>query len=104
MRGVDGTLCDTPVVQVRVGDVMSVYAGERIPVDTVVLEGVSHVDESTLTGESLPVPKYNGDRVVAGAIITNSMLFVRTTAIGTDTVLLRIIRLVEDVQTTESPV
>jgi hypothetical protein len=68
----DGTLRDTPVAQVRVGDVVSVRAGERIPVDAVVLEGASHVDESMLTGESLPVPKHEGDRVTAGAIATES--------------------------------
>ncbi|MDA4221509.1 copper-transporting ATPase, partial [Escherichia coli] len=61
VRGVDGTLRDTPVAKVRVGDVVSVRAGERIPVDAVVLEGASHVDESMLTGESLPVPKREGD-------------------------------------------
>lgn len=104
VRGADGTLRDTPVAQVRVGDVVSVRAGERIPVDAVVLEGASHVDESMLTGESLPVPKREGDRVTAGAIATDGVLLVRTTAIGADTMLSRIIRLVEDAQAAKPPI
>ncbi|NMV40498.1 heavy metal translocating P-type ATPase [Ralstonia insidiosa] len=102
--GVDGTLRDTPVARVRVGDVVSVRAGDRIPVDAVVLEGASHVDESMLTGESLPVPKREGDRVTAGAIATDGVLLVRTTAIGADTMLSRIIRLVEDAQAAKPPI
>lgn len=104
VRTADGTLRDTPVAQVRVGDVVSVRAGERIPVDAVVLEGDSHVDESMLTGESLPVPKREGDRVTAGAIATDGVLLVRTTAIGADTMLSRIIRLVEDAQAAKPPI
>ena len=104
VRGVDGTLRDTPVAKVRVGDVVSVRAGERIPVDAVVLEGASHVDESMLTGESLPVPKREGDRVTAGAIATDGVLLVRTIAIGADTMLSRIIRLVEDAQAAKPPI
>ena len=104
VRGADGTLRDTPVARVRVGDVVSVRAGERIPVDAVVLEGASHVDESMLTGESLPSPKREGDRVTAGAIATDGVLLVRTTAIGADTMLSRIIRLVEDAQAAKPPI
>lgn len=104
VRGTDGTLRDAPVAKVRVGDVVSVRAGERIPVDAVVLEGASHVDESMLTGESLPVPKREGDRVTAGAIATDGVLLVRTTAIGADTMLSRIIRLVEDAQAAKPPI
>jgi len=104
VRGADGTLRDTPIARVRVGDVVSVRAGERIPVDAVVLEGVSHVDESMLTGESLPVPKREGDHVTAGAIATDGVLLVRTTAIGADTMLARIIRLVEDAQAAKPPI
>ncbi|CAJ0741947.1 putative copper-importing P-type ATPase A [Ralstonia edaphis] len=104
VRGADGTLRDTPVAQVRVGDVVSVRAGERIPVDAVVLEGASHVDESMLTGESLPVPKREGDRVTAGAVATDGVLLVRSTAIGADTMLSRIIRLVEDAQAAKPPI
>lgn len=104
VRGADGTLRDVAVARVRVGDVVSVRAGERIPVDAVVLEGASHVDESMLTGESLPVPKREGDHVTAGAIATDGVLLVRTTAIGADTMLSRIIRLVEDAQAAKPPI
>ncbi len=104
VRTADGTLRDTPIARVRVGDVVSVRAGERIPVDALVLEGASHVDESMLTGESLPVPKREGDRVTAGAIATDGVLLVRTMAIGADTMLSRIIRLVEDAQAAKPPI
>jgi len=104
LRAADGTLRDTPVAHVRVGDVVSVRAGERIPVDGAVIEGASHVDESMLTGESLPVAKREGDRVTAGAIATDGVLLVRTTAIGADTMLSRIIRLVEDAQAAKPPI
>jgi Cu+-exporting ATPase len=104
VRAADGTLRDVPITKVRVGDVVSVRAGERIPVDAVVLEGASHVDESMLTGESLPVPKREGDRVTAGAIATDGVLLVRTMAIGADTMLSRIIRLVEDAQAAKPPI
>jgi Cu+-exporting ATPase len=69
-----------------------------------VVEGASHVDESMLTGESLPVPKRKGDRVTAGAVATDGVLLVRTTAIGADTMLSRIIRLVEDAQAAKPPI
>ncbi|WP_197368103.1 heavy metal translocating P-type ATPase, partial [Ralstonia solanacearum] len=104
VRGADGTLRDVPVARVRVGDAVSVRAGERIPVDGTVEEGASHVDQSMLTGESLPVPKRAGDHVTAGAIAADGVLLVRTTAIGADTMLSRIIRLVEDAQAAKPPI
>ncbi|MEF3061527.1 heavy metal translocating P-type ATPase [Ralstonia solanacearum] len=104
VRGADGTLRDVPVARVRVGDAVSVRAGERIPVDGTVVEGASHVDQSMLTGESLPVPKRAGDHVTAGAIAADGVLLVRTTAIGADTMLSRIIRLVEDAQAAKPPI
>lgn len=104
VRGADGTLRDVPIARVRVGDAVSVRAGERIAVDGTVVEGASHVDQSMLTGESLPVPKRAGDHVTAGAIATDGVLLVRTTAIGADTMLSRIIRLVEDAQAAKPPI
>jgi Cu+-exporting ATPase len=104
VRGADGTLRDIPIARVRVGDLVSVRAGERIPVDGTVAEGASHVDQSMLTGESLPVPKREGDHVTAGAIATDGVLLVHTTAIGADTMLSRIIRLVEDAQAAKPPI
>ncbi len=104
VRGADGTLRDVPIARVRVGDAVSVRAGERIAVDGTVVEGASHVDQSMLTGESLPMPKRAGDHVTAGAIATDGVLLVRTTAIGADTMLSRIIRLVEDAQAAKPPI
>ena len=89
---------------VRVGDVVVVLPGERIPVDGVILEGRSHADESLLTGESRPLPKASGDRVTGGAVNGEGRLVVRTTAVGAETALARIIRLVEDAQAKKAPI
>lgn len=95
---------EVPVAEVRVGDVVSVRPGDRIPVDGEVLTGRSHVDESLLTGESLPVAKAVGDRVTGGAINAEGALTVRTTAIGAETALARIIRMVESAQAAKAPI
>ena len=89
---------------VRVGDVVVVKPGERVAVDGQIVEGCSHLDESMLTGESLPVPKQPGDRVSGGAINADGLLLVQTTAIGTETTLARIIRLVESAQSAKAPI
>ena len=95
---------DLPIDQVQVGDVVVVRAGERMPVDGEVIDGASHVDESLITGESLPVAKHVGDRVTGGAINGDGLLLVRTSATGAETMLSRIIRLVEDAQAAKAPV
>jgi Cu+-exporting ATPase len=95
---------DVPIEQVRVGDVVVIRAGERVAVDGEVVEGASHVDESLITGESLPVAKHAGDRVTGGAINGEGLLLVRTVATGAETMLSRIIRLVEDAQSAKAPV
>ena len=95
---------DLPIAQVRVGDIVVIRAGERVPVDGEVVEGASHVDESLITGESLPVAKHAGDRVTGGAINGEGLLLVRTAATGAETMLARIIRLVEDAQAAKAPV
>ena len=81
-----------------------VKPGERFPVDGEVLEGQSHADEALISGESLPVPKQPGDKVTGGAINGEGRLQVRTTALGAETVLARIIRLVEDAQAAKAPI
>ena len=93
-----------PVEQVGVGDVLRVRPGEKLPVDGVVVEGSSAVDESMLTGESLPVDKAVGDQVAGATINTSGVLTVRATAVGADTALAQIVRLVEAAQGSKAPV
>ena len=100
----DGLEREVPLESVRVGDVVVVRPGERIPVDGEVREGASNVDESLITGESLPVAKAEGDRVTGGAINAEGLLVVETRAVGTETTLARIIRLVEDAQAAKAPI
>jgi len=100
----DGVEQELPVAKVRVGDIVVVRPGERVPVDGVVREGESHVDESLITGESLPVAKRVGARVTGGAVNAEGLLVVETTAIGAETTLARIIRLVESAQAAKAPI
>ena len=100
----DGREVEVPVATVRVEETVVVLPGERIPVDGSIIEGRSHADESLLTGESLPVPKSPGERVTGGAVNGEGRLIVRTTAIGAETALARIIRLVEDAQAHKAPI
>ena len=95
---------DVPLAQVRVGTIVIVRPGERVPVDGSVLEGRTHIDEALITGESLPVPKQTGDAVTAGSINGEGALVVTTTAIGAETTLARIIRLVESAQAEKAPI
>lgn len=104
LRMVDGREEDVAISQLRLGDLVLVKPGERFPVDGEVLEGSSHADEALISGESLPVPKHPGDPVTGGAINGEGRLLVRTQALGTETVLARIIRLVEDAQAAKAPI
>ena len=101
--GPDGEV-DVPVAELLVGDMVVVKAGERFAADGVVSEGRTQVDESMLTGESLPVTKDGGARVHAGSINGDGRVLVRLTAVGTQTVLSHIIRLVEDAQAAKAPI
>jgi Cu+-exporting ATPase len=100
----DGVEIELPAEQVRVGDSIVVRPGERLPVDGVVLEGRSHADESLITGESLPVAKAPGDRITGGAINGEGLLVLRTTNVGAETTLARIVRLVESAQAAKAPI
>jgi cation-transporting ATPase V len=94
----DGTEVLVPVEQVAVGDLLRIRPGEKVPVDGEVLAGASAVDESMLTGESVPVDKAPGDRVAGATVNTSGVLTVRATAVGADTALAQIVRLVEQAQ------
>ncbi|MGO4304704.1 heavy metal translocating P-type ATPase [Cupriavidus sp. RAF12] len=100
-NGVETTV---PLASVRVGDEIVVRPGERIPVDAEVIDGRSHADESMLTGESVPVSKGVGDRLTGGAINFEGLLVARTVAVGAETVLARIIRMVEHAQAAKAPI
>ncbi|MDK6077737.1 heavy metal translocating P-type ATPase, partial [Massilia varians] len=100
----DGRDQRIPLAELRVGELMVVRPGERVPADGSVEEGRSHLDESLLTGESLPVAKGPGDRVAGGAINADGLLLVRATAVGADSMLSQIIRMVEDAQAVKAPI
>ncbi|MXY52672.1 MAG: cadmium-translocating P-type ATPase [Gammaproteobacteria bacterium] len=98
VRSPDGAEVDKPLSQVVRGDVVLVRPGERIAVDGDVVAGASEVDESVISGESMPVPKVPGDEVTGGAVNVHGYLEVRATTVGEESALTRIIRLVEDAQ------
>ncbi|PWB29328.1 copper-transporting ATPase [Pseudomonas sp. SDI] len=104
LQVLDGVERDVPISALRLHDLVLVKPGERFPVDGEVVEGQSHADEALISGESLPVPKQPGDHVTGGAINGEGRLLVRTLALGTETVLARIIRLVEDAQAAKAPI
>src|SRR5512146_878908 len=100
----DGKDIEVPLASVAVGDLVVVRPGERVPVDGEIREGRSHVDESLITGESLPVAKGAGERVTGGSINADGLLLVETLAIGAESTLSRIIRLVENAQAAKAPI
>lgn len=95
---------EIPITELSVGDLVRVRPGERIPADGVIVEGSSSVDESMLTGESMPVEKESGSSVAAASINGQGMLVFKVEATGGDTALARIIRLVEDAQASRAPI
>ena len=104
LRGENGSLTEVPTDILRVGDVVLVRPGERVPLDGEVVEGEGGVDESMLTGESLPVDKAPGSEVIGGSIGVNGSLYVRVTRVGADTTLSKIIKIVEDAQGKKAPI
>jgi Cu+-exporting ATPase len=104
IQWIDGEEREVAISELHVDDIVIVMPGERFPVDGAVVEGRSHADEALISGESLPVPKQPGDTVTGGAINGEGRLVVKTRALGAETVLARIIRMVEDAQAAKAPI
>ncbi|QSO53093.1 copper-translocating P-type ATPase [Alicyclobacillus curvatus] len=100
----DGTEVDIPVEELRVDDVVRVRPGEKVPSDGIILEGTTFVDQSFLTGESMPVEKYPNDEVVGASVNQNQSFVMRVTKVGADTMLSQVIRLVDSAQGSKAPV
>jgi Cu+-exporting ATPase len=100
----DGVDSEIPLASVRIDDIVVTRPGERVAVDGIVIEGQSLVDEAMMTGESVPVHKDLGDKVIGGTVNYDGVLVIRTTAIGQDTLLARIIQLVESAQAAKAPI
>ena len=99
-----GVETEVPLSALRVGSEVVVHPGERLPTDGVIIEGRTHLDESLLTGESLPVAREAGHKVTGGALNLEGLIVVRTTAVGAETQLARIVRLVESAQARKAPI
>src|SRR5262249_8237001 len=100
----DGVEVDLPVEEVLVGETIIVRPGQKIPVDGVVLDGTSSVDESMITGESIPVEKHTNDEVIGATMNQTGSFRFRATKVGKDTALAQIIRLVQDAQGSKAPI
>jgi Cu+-exporting ATPase len=100
----DGTEADVPLEQVKPGDRLRVRPGERVPVDGVVLEGASAVDESMVTGEPIPVEKKTGDRLTGGTVNATGGFVMRAERVGSDTLLAQIVRMVSEAQRSRAPI
>lgn len=100
----NGMETEIPVEQIIVGDSVLIKPGERIPVDGIISKGTTSVDESMLTGESIPVEKGTGDTLIGGSINKNGFVTISATKVGKDTVLAQIIKLVEDAQGSKAPI
>lgn len=104
LRQVDGQVQEVPIEQLRLGDVLVVKPGARFAADGKVVEGRSHADEALISGEPIPVAKQPGDQVTGGSINGEGQLLVKVTALGNETTLARIIRLVENAQAEKAPI
>jgi len=100
----EGKEIQVPIEHVKKGDLVIVRPGERIPVDGIVIDGYSSVDESMITGESIPIEKKKGDEVVGATLNKNGMLKIKTTKIGAETALAQIIKLVKEAQQSKAPI
>lgn len=95
---------EVPLSQIKLADIVIVKPGERIPVDGIIVNGESDIDESLITGESLPIYKQTGDKVTGASINGDGRLIIQVSAIGTETTLARIIRLIESAQSKKAPI
>ncbi|VVB61399.1 putative copper-exporting P-type ATPase A [uncultured archaeon] len=100
----DGKEIEIPIDDVKAGDILIIRPGEKIPVDGVVIDGHSYVDESMITGEPIPVSKKKGDTVIGATINKNGVVTFKAMKVGKDTVLSQIIKLVEDAQASKAPI
>jgi P-type Cu+ transporter len=100
----DGQEMDVPITDVHVGDILRVRPGEKVPVDGVVVDGHSAVDESMVTGEPIPAEKATGDRVTGGTVNATGTLLFRAERVGRDTLLAQIVRMVGEAQRTRAPI
>src|SRR5260370_780263 len=103
LLGENGSERDVPLDQVKPGDRLRVRPGEKIPVDGIVLEGSSSVDESMITGEAIPVEKQKGDRVTGATVNGTGSLIIRAERVGSETLLARIVRMVAEAQRSRAP-
>jgi Cu2+-exporting ATPase len=99
----DGVELEIPTAEVQVGDLLLIRPGAKVPVDAEVIEGESSVDESMVTGESMPVPKRPGDKLIGATINKQGALRARATAVGSDTALAQIVKLVQEAQNSKAP-
>jgi P-type Cu+ transporter len=100
----DGTEIDVPVEHIAVGDLLRVRPGEKVPIDGVITEGESSVDESLMTGEPIPVEKLSGARVIGGTVNGTGTFIMRAERVGSDTLLSQIVRMVSEAQRSRAPV
>lgn len=101
---IDSVEKDIPVEKITLNSVVVIRPGERVPVDGIIQKGSTHIDESLITGESLPVQKQEGSKVVGGSINGEGTIFVTVSAVGSETMLSKIIRLIEDAQAVKAPI
>jgi len=102
--GRDGSETDVPLEDVQVGDILRIRPGEKVPVDGVVTEGESHVDESMISGEPLPVEKFTGEKLIGATVNGNGALLMRAEKVGADTLLSQIVNMVAEAQRSRAPI